>query len=143
MSLIFVTHDTRDAFLISDRIGVVQKGRMVQIDTPKTLYEHPVSPYVAHFLGIVNEFDSNDLEMFNFKSLNSTGQQTLIRAEDISISSEGYLAGIVTGCRFLGVNFLITITLKNGKYIKCYRSEFLTLGEPVFLYFDSDKLLRF
>jgi iron(III) transport system ATP-binding protein len=55
ITAIFVTHDTRDALSTADRIAILHKGFLQQIDVPKNLYEHPVNPYVANFFGKRNE----------------------------------------------------------------------------------------
>lgn len=55
VTAIFVTHDTRDALSTADRIAILHKGRLQQIDSPRNLYENPVNPYVANFFGKRNE----------------------------------------------------------------------------------------
>jgi iron(III) transport system ATP-binding protein len=55
ITAIFVTHDTRDALSTADRIAILRKGYLQQIDIPKMLYENPVNPYVANFFGKRNE----------------------------------------------------------------------------------------
>jgi spermidine/putrescine transport system ATP-binding protein len=51
-----VTHDQEEALTLSDKIAVLNHGRVVQIDTPETIYEHPLSSFVAGFLGKANFF---------------------------------------------------------------------------------------
>lgn len=48
---VYVTHDQREALTMSDRIAILDQGRVVQVDTPKVLYERPNSRFVAGFLG--------------------------------------------------------------------------------------------
>jgi len=48
---IYVTHDQREALTMSDRVAVVNGGRIVQLDTPRALYEQPASRFVAEFIG--------------------------------------------------------------------------------------------
>ncbi|KEO73180.1 ABC transporter ATP-binding protein [Anditalea andensis] len=55
VTAIFVTHDTRDALSTADRIAILHKGRLQQIDLPRNLYEKPINPYVANFFGKRNE----------------------------------------------------------------------------------------
>lgn len=52
---ILVTHDQHEAMALSDRVVVMSKGRIEQIDTPLTAYESPATPFVAGFLGKTNE----------------------------------------------------------------------------------------
>ncbi len=51
MTVIYVTHDQREALTLSDRIAVIDRGRIQQIDTPRRLYEAPASFFVADFIG--------------------------------------------------------------------------------------------
>jgi putative spermidine/putrescine transport system ATP-binding protein len=51
---IYVTHDQREALTMSDRVAVVNGGRIVQLDTPRVLYEQPASRFVAEFIGESN-----------------------------------------------------------------------------------------
>jgi putative spermidine/putrescine transport system ATP-binding protein len=51
MTVIYVTHDQREALTMSDRIAVIDQGRIQQVDTPRALYEKPASHFVADFIG--------------------------------------------------------------------------------------------
>ena len=51
MTTVYVTHDQREALTMSDRIAVIQSGRIMQLDTPRALYERPVNRFVAEFIG--------------------------------------------------------------------------------------------
>jgi ABC-type Fe3+/spermidine/putrescine transport system ATPase subunit len=51
---IFVTHDQDEAFALSDRIAVLEKGVLQQIGTPEALYHEPANPFVAGFVGRAN-----------------------------------------------------------------------------------------
>lgn len=53
---IFVTHDQEEALEVSDRVVVMNQGRVEQIGTPAQVYEHPATPFVYGFLGAVNLF---------------------------------------------------------------------------------------
>jgi iron(III) transport system ATP-binding protein len=48
---IFVTHDQEEAFTIADEVGVLNRGRLEQLGSPHTIYHHPVTPFVAEFVG--------------------------------------------------------------------------------------------
>ena len=50
-TVIYVTHDQREALTLSDRVAVINHGRIAQIDSPQRLYEGPVSHFVADFIG--------------------------------------------------------------------------------------------
>ena len=54
VSILFVTHDQDEAMMMSDRIVVMQDGRIVQLGAPDEVYLHPETPFVAGFLGETN-----------------------------------------------------------------------------------------
>ena len=53
-TVLFVTHDLEEALAVSDRVAVMRAGRIVQVGTPRALYERPASVFVARFLGRAN-----------------------------------------------------------------------------------------
>ncbi|GAA2824698.1 putative spermidine/putrescine transport system ATP-binding protein [Leucobacter komagatae] len=54
ISTVFVTHDQEEALAISDRVAVMESGRIAQLGTPEELYRRPASPFVADFVGLSN-----------------------------------------------------------------------------------------
>ena len=54
ITFIFVTHDQEEALTMSDRIAVFSQGRIEQVGTPSEIYEHPVTQFVAGFVGVSN-----------------------------------------------------------------------------------------
>ena len=59
---LFVTHDQEEALAISDRVVVMQQGRLAQIGTPEDIYRRPATPFVAEFVGTANGLDAVSLE---------------------------------------------------------------------------------
>lgn len=57
ITFVLVTHDQEEALSMSDRICVMQAGKIVQVGTPRELYDVPASRYVADFVGKTNFFD--------------------------------------------------------------------------------------
>jgi spermidine/putrescine transport system ATP-binding protein len=57
ITFIYVTHDQEEALTMSDRIGVMNEGRLLQIGTPEDIYENPVNRFVAEFIGETNFID--------------------------------------------------------------------------------------
>ena len=50
-TIIYVTHDQREALTMSDRVAILRRGRLVQVDTPERLHDRPASAFVAGFIG--------------------------------------------------------------------------------------------
>ena len=51
VTTVYVTHDQREALTMSDRIVVINKGKLTQLDTPHNIYNHPANAFVADFIG--------------------------------------------------------------------------------------------
>ncbi|NNE21538.1 MAG: ABC transporter ATP-binding protein [Rhizobiales bacterium] len=51
MTTVYVTHDQREALTMSDRIAVINHGRLMQLDVPRTIYDYPANTFVADFIG--------------------------------------------------------------------------------------------
>jgi putative spermidine/putrescine transport system ATP-binding protein len=51
MTTVYVTHDQREALTMSDRIAVINFGKIMQLDTPRAIYERPLNKFVAEFIG--------------------------------------------------------------------------------------------
>ena len=58
VTFIVVTHDQEEAMTLATRIGVMDHGKIVQIGTPRQIYEFPATRFVADFIGSVNLFDA-------------------------------------------------------------------------------------
>jgi len=56
ITFVYVTHDQEEALTMSDRIAVMDEGRVQQVADPATLYEHPKNRFVANFIGQTNVF---------------------------------------------------------------------------------------
>jgi spermidine/putrescine transport system ATP-binding protein len=56
ITFIYVTHDQEEALTMSDRIAVMESGRLAQVGTPEEIYEHPRTRFVADFIGESNFF---------------------------------------------------------------------------------------
>jgi spermidine/putrescine transport system ATP-binding protein len=74
ITFIYVTHDQEEALTMSDRIAVMDGGKVQQIADPATLYELPTNRFVANFIGQINVFSGNVETM--------TGDRATLRAED-------------------------------------------------------------
>jgi len=62
VTFVVVTHDQEEAMTLSTRIGVMNAGEIVQVGTPKDIYEFPSSKFVAEFIGNVNMFEGRLIE---------------------------------------------------------------------------------
>ena len=58
ITFVFVTHDQEEALTMSDRIAVMELGRLLQVGTPEEIYERPANRFVADFIGRTNLLDA-------------------------------------------------------------------------------------
>src|SRR5512136_416903 len=54
ITAVYVTHDQGEALALSDRVAIMNRGRLEQLGTPEEIYEHPQSRFVAEFIGLSN-----------------------------------------------------------------------------------------
>jgi thiamine transport system ATP-binding protein len=59
LTVVYVTHDQEEAFALADRIAVMRAGRVLETNTPQSLWDHPGSPFVARFMGRENVLDAS------------------------------------------------------------------------------------
>lgn len=67
ITTIFVTHDQEEALAISDRIAVMNGGKIEQVDKPQSIYDHPQTPFVASFIGEVNRLPGTVVDVVGNK----------------------------------------------------------------------------
>ena len=89
ITFLFVTHDQDEALLLSDRIAVMNQGRIEQVDAPEALYERPRTRFVADFLGVQNLLRGTVSEVAAGIARVRTDAGLLIEAAD----DGGYRAG--------------------------------------------------
>jgi spermidine/putrescine transport system ATP-binding protein len=63
VTFIYVTHDQQEALSVSDRLAVMNLGKVLQVDTPQEIYESPATDFVAKFIGDTNLFDATVLSV--------------------------------------------------------------------------------
>jgi putative spermidine/putrescine transport system ATP-binding protein len=120
ITTIYVTHDQREALTMSDRIAVMNAGRIQQIDAPQTIYHHPDSGFVAAFMGEANILTGRDCSDLGGQAISPTSS-LMVRAESFHLDpaacgADGLrIDGTVTGKAFRGENWLVHLTLASGQ----------------------------
>ncbi|WP_131859375.1 ABC transporter ATP-binding protein [Bosea sp. BK604] len=128
---IMVTHDQAEALSISDRVVVMELGRMTQIDAPYRLYENPATPFISSFVGKMNRLDgiwrgagaSGHAEIAGVKLPSEAADLADGQAVALSIRPEklllrqvgqGRLDGTIVNRFFLGSYWLFTVETPVG-----------------------------
>ena len=136
ISFIFVTHDQEEALTMSDRVVVMNAGKIEQVGVAEEIYEHPQTEFVAGFIGISNiiegtvskvEDNLSTIEIGDSKvRVEMTGinvgerVRVLIRPEKINLSTDGAsdsLAGTIGSAIYLGESTQWRVMLGSGQEI--------------------------
>jgi spermidine/putrescine transport system ATP-binding protein len=171
ITFIFVTHDQEEALAMSDRIAVMNKGRVLQVGRPKDIYNSPVDRFVADFIGESNildgritgktgpgefrvEFAGTTIAAFGNADTPYTGlTRILIRPEHVDVLDEAApdtIRAIVENETFVGTDTRLQIRLDGGAAFTARLPNSPELdkvrspGEPVWLriHSRSARLLR-
>jgi putative spermidine/putrescine transport system ATP-binding protein len=122
VTFIFVTHDQDEALTMSDRIAVFNAGKIEQIGGPSELYEHPVSAFVAGFVGVSNFVDDEVAHVIMGDAASDGLTTFTIRPEKIRmvepgspvpdgmISADGHIEEVI----YLGINTRYVVALDLG-----------------------------
>lgn len=115
ITVVFVTHDQEEAMSLSHRIVVMDKGKIAQIGTPTEIYDHPVSQYVASFIGTMNFIDHGD-------------NRWAVRPEDVDLhpAGEALYEGTVTSIMLLGHYAIYNLTSRFGPIISYQQKDALS-----------------
>jgi spermidine/putrescine transport system ATP-binding protein len=120
MTFVFVTHDQEEALAMSDRIAVMNQGRVEQVGTPEEIYERPATRFAAEFVGSGNFFegtgDGRTVRTRDGLSIESaaSGEVTLlVRPEKMRINGGSGLPARVEEVLYQGAS--MSIILKSGE----------------------------
>ena len=123
---LFVTHDQEEALAIADRVGVMNKGRLEQLDSPTVIYSRPATPFVAEFVGLTNRLagvvKDGEVEVRGTRlplvQPDTPGGPAiaLVRPEAVALAADsggapGPLTGSVIAVSFLGATSRVTVDL--------------------------------
>ncbi len=105
ITFVFVTHDQGEALSMADRVAVFNHGRIQQVGSPRDIYDRPMTPFVADFVG-----SSNVLPPALVERLTGRAVAASLRPEAIRLGEAGPAAE-VTGVTFLGATQRLGLSL--------------------------------
>ena len=127
---ILVTHHQDEAFALGDQIGVMDRGRILQWDTPFNLYHEPQNRFVAEFIGqgtflkgVMVNADTVETELGKLQGDRAyhwpkgTEVEVLIRPDDIVPDANGPLSGLISQKAFKGAEVMCTLELPSGNRV--------------------------
>ncbi len=143
VTFIVVTHDQEEAMTLASRIGVMDRGEIVQIGTPTSIYEYPTTRFIADFIGSVNMFEGRLVEdepdhvriqsaelggtIYVDHGISAAPGATVwaaIRPEKIEISrtppvvTENAVRGIVKEIAYMGDVSIYLVRIDSGKTVR-------------------------
>lgn len=133
ISVLFSTHQTELALAYADRIAIMREGTIVQEGTSSSIYDSPVSTYVAELFGEINNI--NDL----VKDTTSK-KKSYIRPEHIVLSDEGNYKAQVMDQRYIGGRYRVELKV-TGRVIIAYHMNEIE-DDYIYMSFDQQKIMK-
>jgi ABC-type Fe3+/spermidine/putrescine transport system ATPase subunit len=163
---VFVTHDQEEALEMSNRLVVMDGGRIMQLGTPEEVYREPLSEFVADFLGVANlldvecapgsgltrtvRFGEFDLEAKAPAEHAAGPSRAVIRPECVELDEAGLtgvnrVPGMVDRTVFLGSTTQVQVRLPHGAVLQSLVTNHalrhdLTSGQPVTVRLPAESL---
>ena len=112
ITFVYVTHDQEEAMVMSDRVAVMNGGRIEQLAAPIEIYDRPTTPFVAAFIGETNFIDAG-------------GEHVAVRPEALEIArpGAGVVAGEIVAAMVIGPSVQWIVRTDNGKELLVRRQR--------------------
>lgn len=155
---IFVTHDQHEAFVMGERVGVMNQGRILQWDTPFNLYHEPADPFVADFIGQGRFLSGHLVEPDTVETMfgrivgnraygwpRGSRVEILLRPDDVQLEEQGEIRAEIARKAFRGAETLYTLKLPNrGELLSIMPSRYdFAVGQQISFKFNLDHLVLF
>ena len=123
---VFVTHDQEEALALADRVAVMHRGRLEQIDTPEAVYGQPASRFVAEFVTQANFLPARpspqgwqtEVGCFGVEAPAGAAQaELMVRQEDMALVEDGDGAAVVRDRQFLGREYKYCLETASGQLL--------------------------
>ncbi|GAE29567.1 ABC transporter ATP-binding protein [Halalkalibacter hemicellulosilyticus] len=167
ISVLYVTHDTDEAFAISDRMMILKDGQVEQFDTPRSVFEAPASPWVAQLLGYINGLQGEVVPTIEgkekgsvlakvhtqFVSGNQTGdieqgdveiffhpEEVMIYVEKPNVAPElNLLMGQVHHVVYEGLRWRVFVKITEGPIVTAYYDTPIDPNKDVWMTFPTNR----
>ena len=167
VTFVVVTHDQEEAMTLASRIGVMNRGEIVQVGTPSEIYEFPGTRFVADFIGSVNMFEGQLIEDLPDRVRISSGELggvvyvdhgisaapgsavwAAVRPEKINISRsapadtrENCVAGVVKEIAYMGDLSIYLVRIPSGKMVRVTLPNIERLSDDERILWDENVYL--
>jgi len=162
VTFVVVTHDQEEAMTLASRIGVMNRGEIAQIGTPRQIYEFPATRFVADFIGSVNLFDGRLIEdepdhvrvaceefpnpVFVDHGVSAPPNAQLwvaIRPEKIALDrtqpegSDNWARGVIKEIAYMGDMSIFVVRLLGGREVRVTQTNVARKGAEAFTWEDE------
>jgi iron(III) transport system ATP-binding protein len=134
---IFVTHDQEEAFMIADRVGILNQGQLEQLGRPEEIYHRPATRFVARFVGKADFLPGRvteegiETEVGSLPNTTSFPRgarvEVMIRPDHIELIPDPTGHAMVLSRQFRGPDYLVAVQLPSGATIHSHQPSLLTL----------------
>lgn len=124
---ILVTHDQEEAFILANRVALLDRGRLEQVGTPEEIYHHPASRFVASFVGeadllegVIGEASvTTEVGRFAYGGPLPSGAKVfvMLRPDDVEVMPDPQGESIIAQRQFRGSENLYSIRLQSGQIL--------------------------
>lgn len=161
MTTIHVTHDQDEALVMADRVAVIREGRILQVGTPREIWDQPATPFVANFVGQSNFFVGEVIQSSPYTLLRTqegtvlkgrpsnlaTGEKAILGVKigntELSKERPGYLRAKVERIIFEGRNLHVDLLTDDGRRVSSkvpsWRKGKISVDERVWIYWEESK----
>ena len=159
---LYITHDQSEAFALADRIGVINHGKLEQVDLPEVIYERPLNRFVANFTGISGTFTGQVKQVLKTTCIVALGEDqlevrhtvglevgqsvdVLIRpaATSFQNESENRIGAEITDIAYRGRGYEHAITTKYGTLTGVFDTRSHARGGTISVSIDPDRCIAF
>ncbi|MBT9157986.1 MAG: Spermidine/putrescine import ATP-binding protein PotA [Firmicutes bacterium] len=142
-TVILVTHDQEEALSLSDRVGVMNAGRLEQVGTPYDIYHQPATRFVANFVGKADFFPAVLQEGLVVAAIGSFAVEQqlagvreidlMVRPDDVVLAPENEGTGTIVAVKFLGGDAIYQVMLSDQTTLHSQRmsANLLPVGTQV------------
>lgn len=142
-TFVYVTHDQEEALLMSDRVGIMDQGVLLQVAAPRTIYESPADDFVADFVGTLNEITIRIESVSGGRGLVSSGDRERIWIDVPDGASAGHTVRLAVRPEALRITPLDRWDgATDQSYVDGTVSDVIYLGPFTQLLIESDRLGR-
>ena len=138
ITTLFITHDQQEALAISDKIAVMDKGRVLQVGTPMEVYKNPANDFVANFVGTSNVIPKEEYESFGLKE---DKPYIYVRPEEMILTKDndkdGFIKVKIEKKTFLGQVIEYIVSSNEKQYavtvLNRFNDDYLQVNDSAYL----------